>query len=45
MGKREADPKFLEFRGSFEIDWTAIESKIAAEWEAERARPGAKPFS
>eukprot|EP00730_Choanoeca_flexa_P000016 TRINITY_DN10005_c0_g2_i2.p1 TRINITY_DN10005_c0_g2~~TRINITY_DN10005_c0_g2_i2.p1 ORF type:complete len:104 (+),score=15.27 TRINITY_DN10005_c0_g2_i2:295-606(+) len=45
MDQPETNVKFIEYSSTMEVDWDAIQSKIDAEWEAERARPGAKPFA
>ena len=45
LNQPERLAQFIEYNQSLDIDWEAITAKIEAEWEAERARPGAKPFS
>ncbi|EDQ87072.1 uncharacterized protein MONBRDRAFT_33490 [Monosiga brevicollis MX1] len=45
MGQRESLPKFIEYAERVDVDWTAVEAKIAEEWDAERARPGARPYA
>jgi hypothetical protein len=45
LGQEETLPKFIQYGATVEIDWDDIEAKIEAEMEAERSRPGAKPYS
>lgn len=44
-GARETSRQFLKYGSQVEIDWEKIQSKIEAEAEAERSRPGAVPYS
>ena len=44
--KSETEKAFLDIqKEGIEVDWPAIEDKVAAELEAERARSGAKPYT
>ncbi len=42
--RQETDANFMTFAQSVEVDWEAVKAKMAAELEAERSRPGAKPY-
>ena len=44
LGQEESLPKFIQYGATVEIDWDDIEAKIDGELEAERSRPGAKPY-
>lgn len=41
----ETDAKFLMYATNVEISWESIDRKAAQELEAERTRPGARPFA
>jgi intraflagellar transport protein 80 len=44
-GAEETKPLFIQYGATVDIDEEAIAAKIAAEAEAERSRPGARPFA
>eukprot|EP00050_Salpingoeca_kvevrii_P014961 m.42262 g.42262 ORF g.42262 m.42262 type:complete len:226 (+) comp6080_c0_seq4:2-679(+) len=45
FNKEETNTKFIQYGESMEVDWESIKAKIAAEEEAERSRPGARPYA
>lgn len=45
FGQSETNRKYKEYARNVEVDFEQVESKIAAEAEAERSRPGAVPYS
>lgn len=45
MNQEETKPLFIQYGATVEVDLEAIEAKISAEAEAERCRPGAKPYA
>jgi hypothetical protein len=45
LRRNETDAKFASLAGSIDIDWAHIDVKVKQELEAEKTRPGAKPYA